>query len=138
MKYHQGGILTKFTKHLYEATVMRPEPGRVGNISTTYIFINFHPHNLLCRGRKIMICIAFFSKFCQKSTFYSISTLILHFTKEEAEVRKQAFPFVTARYIRTFDVITGVNCVFLRRKRRFQKVAIYPNFDVISEVICVF
>ena len=30
---------------------------------------------------------------------------MLHFTKEESEVRKHALPFVPARYIRTLDVI---------------------------------
>ena len=55
---------------------------------------------LLCRGRKFIICDSFFSKFCQISTFYSILYLILRFTKEEAEVRKQGLSFVPARYIR--------------------------------------
>ena len=48
--------------------------------------------------------------------FLLILNLILRFTKEEAEVRKQAFPFVPARYIRTFDVISEVNCVLPRRR----------------------
>ena len=59
------------------------------------------------------------------------------FTKEEAEVRKQTFPFVPARYIRTFDVMSEVNCVLLRSKRRFETFALYPSFDVIFEVKCV-
>ena len=51
----------------------------------------------------------------------------MRFTEEEADVRKQAFPFVPARYIRTFDVISEVNCVLLRRKRRFEKLR-YTEF----------
>ena len=39
-----------------------------------------------------------------------------YFTKEEAEVRKQALPFVPARYIRTFDVISEVKFVLPRRR----------------------
>ena len=69
-----------------------------------------------------MICVAFFFQILPKLHFYYILNLILRFTKEEAEVRKRAFPFVPARYIRTFDVISEVNCVFLRRKRRFEKL----------------
>ena len=51
-----------------------------------------------------MICVAFFSIILPKLHFYSILCLILRFTKEETEVEKQAFPFVPARYIPTFDV----------------------------------
>ena len=51
------------------------------------------------------------------SIFYSILSLMLRFTKKEAEVREQALSFVPARYIRTFDVISGVIDVLLRRKR---------------------
>ena len=36
------------------------------------------------------------------------------FAKEEAEARKQAFPLIPARYIRTFDVISEINCVLPR------------------------
>ena len=60
----------------------------------------------------------------------------MRFTKE-AEVRKQAFPFVPKRYIRIFDVISEVNGVFLQSKPSFEKIALYPNFDVISEANCV-
>ena len=84
-----------------------------------------------------MICVVFFLLILPKLHFNSILNLILRFTKEEADVQKQAFPFVPARYIRTFDVTAEVNCVFLRRKRKFEKIALYPNFDIISEVICV-
>ena len=42
---------------------------------------------------------------------------ILRFTKREAEVRKQALPFVPTHYIRTFDVISEVICVLLRRMK---------------------
>ena len=38
------------------------------------------------------------------------------------------------RYIRICDDISEVNCVLLRRKWRFINIAIYPNFDVRSEV----
>ena len=54
--------------------------------------------------------IEFFFQFCLISTFYSTLHLIFRFTKEEPEVQKQALPFVPARYIRTFDVISEVNC----------------------------
>ena len=98
----------------------------------TYVVVEqFGAENIpLLSGRLV-------SKFCLNSTLYSILNIILRFTKEETEVRKQAFPFVPARYIRTFDVISEVNCVFVRRKRSFEKIALYPNFDVISEVNCV-
>ena len=46
---------------------------------------------------------------------------MLCFTKEEAEVRKQALPIVPARYMRTSDVISEVDCVLLQRKRGFEK-----------------
>ena len=51
-----------------------------------------------------MICVAFFFKILSKLQFYFILNLMLHFTEEEAEVRKQAFPFVPAHYFRTFHV----------------------------------
>ena len=59
------------------------------------------------RGRKIMIFVAFFFRILPKIHFYSILNLILRFTKEEAEVRKQAFPFVPARYIRILTFYQG-------------------------------
>ena len=36
---------------------------------------------------------------------------ILRFTKEEAELQKQALPFVPRGYIQTFDVISQVTCL---------------------------
>ena len=107
--------------------------------SVSWLSFSAHTFYCICRGIincAIINCVAFF-QIPQTSTFYSILYLILRFTNEEAEVRKQAFPFVPARYIRTFDAISEVNCVVLRRKRRFEKIALYPNFDVISEVNCV-
>ena len=56
-----------------------------------------------------MICVAFLILILPKFHFYSILNVILRFTKEE--VQKQVFPFVAARYIRTFDVIFEVNCI---------------------------
>ena len=56
----------------------------------------------------------------------------MRFTKEEAEVRKQAFPFVPARYIRTFDVISEINC-FSTEEAEVRKIALNPIFDVISD-----
>ena len=63
---------------------------------------------------------------------------MLRFTKEEAEAQKSAPPFVPARYIRTFDVVSVVNCVLLRRTRSSKIIALYPNFDVVSEVIAFY
>ena len=78
----------------------------------------------------------FFNQVAQKIHFYSILNLILRFIKAEAKVQKQALPFVSARYIRTFDVLSEVNCVLLRRrKRRFEAIELNPNFDDISEEI---
>ena len=99
---------------------------------STYGDFCIPPPNLLCAGRKSMICVAFFKLILPKLHFYSILNLILRFTKEEAEVRKQASPFVPPHYIPTFAVMSEGNCVFLRRKRKFKKIALYPNFDVIS------
>ena len=48
----------------------------------------------------------------------------LRFTKEEAEVRKQALPYVTARCIRTLDVISEVICVLMKKSRRIGKKAL--------------
>ena len=71
-------------------------------------------------GGKSLSVLRFSYKFCQNSTFHSFINLILRFTKEEAEVRKQGLTFVPACYMRTFDVISEVNCVFLQRKQRFK------------------
>ena len=90
-------------------------------------------HNLCC----------VFPKFCQISTFYSILYLILRFTEEEAGVRKQALLFVPARYIRTFDVISEVNCVLLRRKLMFETITFeaqvihFIEFFQISSFTCL-
>ena len=72
------------------------------------------------------MCCVFFLLILPKLHFYSILNLILRFTKEEAEVRKQAFLFVPARYIQTFSPEAA----------EVRKIALYPNFDDISEVIC--
>ena len=40
--------------------------------------------------------------------------------------------------MRTFDVISEVNCVLLRSKWTFENIALYPNFGVISEVIAFY
>ena len=45
------------------------------------------------------------------------------FTKEDADVRKQALAFAPPRYIRTLDVMSEVNCVLLRRIRMIKKIA---------------
>ena len=37
-------------------------------------------------------------------------------------------PILPAHYLRTLDVISEVNCVLLRSKRRFEMIALYPNF----------
>ena len=58
---------------------------------------------------------------------------ILRFTKEEAEVQKQALPFVPARYIRTFDVISEGICVLLRRRRRIEKEFVSARYIRTSE-----
>ena len=64
---------------------------------------------------------------------------MLRFTDEaEAEVRKRASPFIPARDIRTFDVVSEVNCVLLRRTRCFEIIALYPNLYVISEVFAFY
>ena len=54
------------------------------------------------------------------STCWHYVVSILRFT-EEADVRKQALPFVPGRYVRTSDVISDVFCVLLRRMRRINK-----------------
>ena len=63
--------------------------------------------------------------------------IMLRFT-EEAEVRKSAPPFVPARYTRTDDVVSEVNCVLLRRTRSFKIIALYPNLYVVFEVIACY
>ena len=47
---------------------------------------------------------------------------------------QKALPFGTARYNQTLDVISEVNWVLLTRRRIFQNIALYPNFDFISEI----
>ena len=48
-------------------------------------------------------------KYCAISKhFWRYIPTILRFTKEKAKIQKQAFPFVPARYFRTFDVISEV------------------------------
>ena len=76
-------------------------------------------------------------KFCQIPTLYSGFHLILRITKEKAEIRQKALPFVLAHHFRNFDIIYEVNRVSLMGKRRFEFIAFYPNFDVVSEVNCV-
>ena len=46
---------------------------------------------------------------CEK--IHQFSTKLEHGKSEEADVRKNALPFVEPRYTRIFDVISGVNCV---------------------------
>ena len=58
-----------------------------------------------------------------------ISDVKTRFTNREAGVQKS-----TPTYVRTFDVISEANCVLLRKKRKFENIALCPNYDVISEV----
>ena len=61
------------------------------------------------------LCCVLFPNFAKSPLFTTLYLLLrLRFTKEEAGVRKQALPFVLARYIRMFDVISEVNCVLPR------------------------
>ena len=59
--------------------------------------------------------------------------LILSSNKEESEIRKQAFPFVPERYIRTFDVIPDVNWVFYeeaevgKKLHHIRTLTLYPK-----------
>ena len=83
----------------------------------------------LCMGEEnYNLCCVFF-QILPNLHLYSTLYLILRFTKEEVEVQKQAISEFR-RYIK-------VNCVLLRKKRRFENLAQYPNFDVISEGNCV-
>ena len=63
---------------------------------------------------------------------------MLRFTMEGAEVQKSAPPFVPARYIQTFHVVFEVYRVLLGMTRSFKIIALYSNFDVISEIIAVY
>ena len=47
-------------------------------------------------------------------------------------------PFVPARYIRTFEVISEVNCVFLRRKQRFKKLRCIRILTLYSKKIAFY
>ena len=78
-----------------------------------------------------MICVAFFSKFCHISILYLLHLL----TCSYFFTCSYLLPILLARYIRSFDVISEVNCVLLRRTRSFKIIALYQNFDDITEVI---
>ena len=100
-------------------------------------FIVFRPHNLLCMGRKFMISVAFVSKFCQISILNLLHLLSL--LTQTVVTYSHACSYLltcssllpnvsSARYMRTIDVISEVNCILLRSKRRFEFIALYPNF----------
>ena len=61
-------------------------------------------------------CIQSNLRFIQEEAKIQKYCAIFKFTKEEAENRKNALPFVQARYNLTFDVISEVNCVLSRRQ----------------------
>ena len=79
-----------------------------------------------------MICAAFFPN-SDKSPFHTCSIYLL--TCSYFFTCSYLLPILLARYIRTFDVISEVNCVLLRRTRSFKIIALYQNFDDITEVI---
>ena len=45
--------------------------------------------------------------------------------------------FEKLRYTGTFDGISEDNCVLLKRKRRYESIALYPGIEFTSEVNCV-
>ena len=51
----------------------------------------------------------------------------MRFTEEKAEVQKQALPFVPARYIPTFEVISEVTCVLLGRRQRIKNAVAFNS-----------
>ena len=76
-------------------------------------------------------CVAFFSNFAKSPLLTQF--LILHLRGGGGS--KTSAPICpNTLYLRTFDVISGVTCVLPQRKRRPENIALYPNFDVISEV----
>ena len=64
-----------------------------------------------------------FENIALSPNFWRNIRTILRFTKEEAQIRRQAILFVPARYIRIFDVISEIICVLLRRNNRIEKSA---------------
>ena len=95
-------------------------------VSSSRKTIIFRPHNLLRRVRKIMICVsAFFFQILPNPHFLLHFIFKLRFTNEEAEFRKQAFPFVPARYIRTFDVLSEFNSFSTEEAEVRKNCAIY-------------
>ena len=90
-------------------------------------------------GRKIIICFAVFSKYCQIATFYSTLYLISWFLGRE-------LPPVPALFILTFNVMYEVSCVLLSRKRKFENT-VEPRFtallgekfkDYVKRSVCCF
>ena len=53
----------------------------------------------------------------------------------QADVRKQTLPFVPARYILTFDVISEAICVILKMRRKFEKKCSHFSQHAISEFL---
>ena len=108
----------------------------MGNIcivlkGSPFKFLNDFP--LIIESRKKYIKNIFFqnyphfergdSKYCAVSEFLTLYLKYIVFYYEEAEVQKQGIPFIPARYMRTFDVISKVICVLLRKKRRIKKIS---------------
>ena len=84
-----------------------------------------------------MISVAFVSKFCQISILNLLHLLSL--LTQTVVTYSHACSYLltcssllpnvsSARYMRTIDVISEVNCILLRSKRRFEFIALNPNF----------
>ena len=89
----------------------------------------FSKENFVSKGSPSILLI-----FCNRmdtirESWHYIRT-ILRFTKQEVEVRETALPFLQARKIRNFDVISEVNWAIVRRRSRFKKHSstLNPNF----------
>ena len=79
---------------------------------------------------ELRLSLAFYKRACQTRKFCTISDILT--------LSPNYVAFVMARYIRAFNVTSIVNCNLLRRRWRFEIIALYPKLDVITEVKCVF
>ena len=92
-------------------------------------FLNIYPPNILSEFWRLR-----FEIIALNPIFDVISELYSIF-KEETAIRKQANPFVPARNNRTFDVISEVVCVLLRKRGRIEKKSSHLSQHTTSELL---
>ena len=111
------------------------------NEKALYSVLNYYPNHLsACQEDFCVLKPVFFELIISlkinywNSTFYYTICLLLRFTKEEVEARKQAIPFVPARYISALLTLYPKYVAFYREGVNF-RLSVFFVSQLKTEII---